>query len=68
VPSGTTDAAEVKAMRYGEGLNPGDFCAEEAKGDVSEAMAIKGETTAGVPYYSVPIDDVAVDQLLRINN
>ena len=61
------DAAEVKAMLYGDGSEPGDFCDNGAKGDVSEAMVIIGETTSGQPFESIPVEDVGVDQLMRAN-
>ena len=55
-------ASEVKAIL-------GDYCADAAKGDVSEALVIMGETYDGVPIYSVPQDDnTGIDRLVKVNN
>jgi hypothetical protein len=46
----------------------GDFCDDAAKGDVSEALVIIGETYDGVPIYSVPADDnTGIDRLVKVN-
>jgi hypothetical protein len=42
------------------------FCGDE-KGVTSESLIITGQTTDGIPIYSVPLDDVGIDQLLRQN-
>ena len=55
------EASEVKAIL-------GDFCEEAAKGDVSQALVIIGETYDGVPIYSVPQDDnTGIDRLVKAN-
>ena len=55
------EASEVKTIL-------GDFCAEAAKGEVSEALVIVGETYDGVPIYSVPADDnTGIDRLVKKN-
>ena len=55
------EASEVKAIL-------GDFCDDAAKGDVSEALVIIGETYDGVPIYSVPADDnTGIDRLVNVN-
>lgn len=55
------EASEVKIIL-------GDFCEDAAKGDVSEALVIIGETYDGVPVYSVPQDDnTGIDRLVKAN-
>lgn len=54
-------ASEVKALL-------GDFCIDGAKGDVSGALVIIGETYDGLPIYSVPQDDnTGIDRLVKAN-
>jgi len=55
------EASEVMAIL-------GDFCDDAAKGDVSEALLIIGETYDGAPFYSVPADDnTGIDRLVKVN-
>jgi hypothetical protein len=55
------EASEVKTIL-------GDFCEDAAKGEVSEALVIIGETYDGVPIYSVPQDDnTGIDRLVKAN-
>jgi hypothetical protein len=55
------EASEVKTIL-------GDFCDDAAKGAVSEALVIIGETYDGVPIYSVPQDDnTGIDRLVKVN-
>ena len=55
------EASEVIALL-------GDFCDDAAKGDVSEALVIIGETYDGVPIYSVPAEDnTGIDRLVKAN-
>jgi len=55
------EASEVKAIL-------GDYCDDAAKGDVSQALVIIGETFDGIPIYSVPADDnTGIDRLVKVN-
>ena len=55
------ETSQVKAIL-------GDFCVEAAKGDVSEALVIIGETYDGVPIFSAPADDnTGIDRLVKVN-
>jgi len=55
------EASEVKAIL-------GDYCDDAAKGDISGALVIIGETYDGVPIFSVPADDnTGIDRLVKAN-
>lgn len=54
------EASEVKTIL-------GDFCDDAAKGDVSEALIIIGETYDGVPIYSEPQPFSGIDRLVKVN-
>ena len=55
------EASDVQALL-------GDFCANGAKGDVSVALVIIGETWSGVPIHSVPQNDnTGIDRLVKVN-
>jgi len=53
------EASEVQLMLA-------DFCGAD-KGAISESLVLTGETYDGVPIYSVPLDDLGIDQLLKQN-
>ncbi len=45
----------------------GDFCTEGDKGDSSEALMILGETFGGIPFISLPVPNIGIDQLVKAN-
>ncbi|MDH4001354.1 MAG: hypothetical protein OEU52_08825 [Xanthomonadales bacterium] len=53
------EASEVQEML-------GMFCYLD-KGAISESLILTGETYDGMAIYSVPMDDVGIDQLLKVN-
>ena len=42
------------------------FCLAD-KGTVSASLVITGATVSGTPIFSVPLDDVGIDRLLKQN-
>jgi hypothetical protein len=53
------EARDVQDMLEG-------FC-ESDKGTVSDPLIVKGETLGGLPFFSVPVPDPGIDQLLKVN-